>query len=181
MIRNRYITTVNMYGAICFSLASLLYRRGKWIVLLLLRYVCLTPWSTALEKQSKKFTPPMESHDSFLRPQERSNGSWARWIQSTLSQSTFLTKNCIIWDTTPCKPCTVNWRFRETCRLHLLVRRISQDRNQHEAGSNRASFLFHLFFEPEDEGRLAFYGLRCVISQKTDLFMPIAVGISSPA
>jgi phosphatidylserine synthase len=41
----------------------------------------------------------------------------------------------VFWDITPCSPLKVNRRFVGTCRLYLQVRRISQARNQHEAGS----------------------------------------------
>jgi hypothetical protein len=44
------------------------------------------------------------------------------------------------------------------CRLHLQSRRISQSRNQHEAGSQQKS-------------RLTFKGLQGAISQKIELFI----------
>jgi hypothetical protein len=41
----------------------------------------------------------------------------------------------IFGDITPCSPLRINWCFGGTCGLHLQGRRISQERNQHEAGS----------------------------------------------
>jgi hypothetical protein len=60
-------------------------------------------------------------------------------------------KSCIFWDVTPCSPLKLNRRFGGTCRLHLQGRRISQARNQREAG-----------------GKLN--GLHAVTSQKVELF-----------
>jgi hypothetical protein len=45
-------------------------------------------------------------------------------------------KSSIFWDITPCSPLGVNRRFEGICRLHFRGRRISQARNQREAGSN---------------------------------------------
>jgi hypothetical protein len=61
-------------------------------------------------------------------------------------------KNFIFWDITPCIPLKVNQPFGGTCRFHLQDRKISQARNQHDAGSK------HGF-----------------ISQKTEYFITIAV------
>jgi hypothetical protein len=47
-------------------------------------------------------------------------------------------KNSVLWDITPCSPLKVNRSFGTTCRLHLQCRRISQARNQHEAGSKHS-------------------------------------------
>jgi hypothetical protein len=52
-------------------------------------------------------------------------------------------KISIFWDITPCSPLKVNRLFGGTGLLHLKGRRISQARNQHDAGSR-------LFFDPED-------------------------------
>jgi hypothetical protein len=83
-------------------------------------------------------------------------------------------KSSILWDITPVSPLKVNRHFGGTCRLHLQVRRISQAKNQRGGG-----FLLGLFFDPEDEGDmflrdvgLTFNGLHCVISQKTELYVP---------
>jgi hypothetical protein len=51
-------------------------------------------------------------------------------------------KSSVIWDITLRSPLEVNRRFEETCRLHLQNRRISQARNQHEAGSKQSFTLF---------------------------------------
>jgi hypothetical protein len=47
-------------------------------------------------------------------------------------------KNSIFRDITPCSPLKVNRRFGGTCRLHLHGRRINQERNKHEAGSEES-------------------------------------------
>jgi hypothetical protein len=44
-----------------------------------------------------------------------------------------LLNSTIFWDITPCSPLRVNWRFRNTHRLHLQGRRISQAKNQHKS------------------------------------------------
>jgi hypothetical protein len=43
-------------------------------------------------------------------------------------------KSFIFWDISSCSPLKVSRHFRETCRLHLQGWRISQARNQHQAG-----------------------------------------------
>jgi hypothetical protein len=48
-------------------------------------------------------------------------------------------KSSIFWDITPCGLLKVNWHFTGPCGLHLHGRRISQARNQHEAGSKQSS------------------------------------------
>jgi hypothetical protein len=54
-------------------------------------------------------------------------------------------KCSIFWDITTCSPLKINRRFGGICRLHIQGRRISQARNQREAGSNQwlACFTFH--------------------------------------
>jgi hypothetical protein len=47
-------------------------------------------------------------------------------------------KSSIFRDVTPCSSLKVNQRFGGTCRLYLQRRRISQARNQHEAGKKPA-------------------------------------------
>jgi hypothetical protein len=42
-------------------------------------------------------------------------------------------KSSIFWDITLCSPLKVNQRLGGTCHLHVQDRRISQERNQHEA------------------------------------------------
>jgi hypothetical protein len=44
-------------------------------------------------------------------------------------------KSSIFWDITPCNPLKVSRHFGGTCRLHLQSRRLTQARNQHDAGS----------------------------------------------
>jgi hypothetical protein len=41
----------------------------------------------------------------------------------------------IFSDVTPCSPSKLNYHFVRICRLHLQGRRISQERDRHEAGS----------------------------------------------
>jgi hypothetical protein len=74
-------------------------------------------------------------------------------------------KRSIFLDITPCSPLEFNLRFEGICRLHLLGRRISQARNQLEAGSKQSNplaesgvccllytgFLHGLLLDPEDE------------------------------
>jgi hypothetical protein len=47
-----------------------------------------------------------------------------------------------------CSPLKVNRRFRGICRLHLQGRKITQARNQHEAGCNAFRFLAWLILQP---------------------------------
>jgi hypothetical protein len=48
-------------------------------------------------------------------------------------------KSSVFWDLMPCSPLKVNQSFSGTCRHHLQGWRISQVRNQHEAGSKQSS------------------------------------------
>jgi hypothetical protein len=43
-------------------------------------------------------------------------------------------KSSFFWDIMPCMPLKVNRLLAVTCRSHLQGQRISQARNQHEAG-----------------------------------------------
>jgi hypothetical protein len=47
-------------------------------------------------------------------------------------------KSYIFWDITPYSSLKVNWCFGGICRVHLQGQRISQARNQHEAGSKQS-------------------------------------------
>jgi hypothetical protein len=49
-----------------------------------------------------------------------------------------LMKRFIFWNIMPCSPLKINGRFGETCRLHIQDQRISQARNQNEAGSKQS-------------------------------------------
>jgi hypothetical protein len=94
-------------------------------------------------------------------------------------------KSIIFWDITPCSSLKVNWRFRETYRLHLQGRRIIRARNQHERCTCRLPsrwFLARLILRPWRWRRyvplkrqLTFNGLRGVISRKTVLFSDACV------
>jgi hypothetical protein len=53
-------------------------------------------------------------------------------------------KTSVFWDITPCNPLKVGRRFGGTCRLHHQGRRISQARNQHEAGSKQSLYKGNL-------------------------------------
>jgi hypothetical protein len=70
-------------------------------------------------------------------------------------------KSSVLWDIKLCSPLKVYQRFKGTCHLSLQGRRISQARNQHEAGSKQGEAL------------LTFNGLHSVISQKTELFISL--------
>jgi hypothetical protein len=70
-------------------------------------------------------------------------------------------KSYIFWDITPCSSLKVNHRFRGTCRLQIHGRRISQERNQREAGSKKS-----------------FNGPHGVMSQKIERFTTTAVRTS---
>jgi hypothetical protein len=52
-------------------------------------------------------------------------------------------KSCVFCDITPCSPLKVSWCFRGTCCFHLQGQRISQARNQHEAGSKQLCLSFY--------------------------------------
>jgi hypothetical protein len=73
-------------------------------------------------------------------------------------------KSSIFWDMTLCSLLKVSRCFGETYRFHIQFQRISQARNQREAGSRyqaesgsacyllHAGFLLDLFFDPKDGG-----------------------------
>jgi hypothetical protein len=67
------------------------------------------------------------------------------------------------WGITPRSPLNVNRRFGGTCRLHLQGRRISQARNQCEAGGKQMEATC------SSETSVGFNGLHGVISQKMEL------------
>jgi hypothetical protein len=50
-------------------------------------------------------------------------------------------KSSVLGDITPHIPLKVNWRFGGICRLHLQGKRISQEKNQREAGSKQSFTL----------------------------------------
>jgi hypothetical protein len=63
-------------------------------------------------------------------------------------------KGSIFWDTTPCSPLKINWRFGEIYLLHIDFERIRQARNQHKSGSKHTTCfvlvsLLGLFFNSE--------------------------------
>jgi hypothetical protein len=63
-------------------------------------------------------------------------------------------KSSVFWYIMPSSPSKVNRCFGGTCRPHLVEgQRISQGRNQCEAGSNllHTGFLLGLFFDTEHE------------------------------
>jgi hypothetical protein len=57
-------------------------------------------------------------------------------------------KSPIFWDITPFSPLKVKRHFGGKCSLHLQGRRISQVRNQHEAGSQQSWFPAWLILRP---------------------------------
>jgi hypothetical protein len=77
-------------------------------------------------------------------------------------------KSSVFWDITLCSAVKVNRHFVGTYHLHHQGLRVSQARNQHEAGNTGSKRLF------------TFTGLHSVISQKTELFRTIAVRASNP-
>jgi hypothetical protein len=80
-------------------------------------------------------------------------------------------KSTIFWDITPCSPLSVNRRFGGTYRLHLQVRKISQQEISVKAGgkqSIQAGFL--LVYFSTLKRRLTLNGLHGIMSQKMVLF-----------
>jgi hypothetical protein len=72
-------------------------------------------------------------------------------------------KSSVFWDIAPCSSVKVNRRFGYG--LNLQVRRISQVRNQHEAGSKEGSGLFlGLLFDPDDGGDMSLRNVRFSLS-----------------
>jgi hypothetical protein len=59
-------------------------------------------------------------------------------------------KNSVFWNITPCSALKVKRSFGGTCYLHLHGQRINQARSQHACYLLHTSFLFGLFFNPED-------------------------------
>jgi hypothetical protein len=51
-------------------------------------------------------------------------------------------RSSVFWDITPCSPLKVNQNFGGTCRLHLQGRKISQARNQRDAGSKQDQYVY---------------------------------------
>jgi hypothetical protein len=51
----------------------------------------------------------------------------------------YILKNSVLWDIAPCNLLKVERLFGGICRLHLQGRRVSQIRNQHEAGSKQSN------------------------------------------
>jgi hypothetical protein len=71
-------------------------------------------------------------------------------------------KSSVFRDITPCSLLEVNRRVEGTCRLHIQGRRLSQSKDQHEAGSKQR----HYFLRPQrwrrpvpPKHRLTFIGL----------------------
>jgi hypothetical protein len=106
----------------------------------------------------------------------------------------------IFWDIPPCSHLKVNRRFGGTCWLHLPGRRISQARNQREAGSMNSSLKMEAIYSsatsvqiqrttrryiPEDR---TLHNHRCenlrsytaLYPKKTELFINTVVRTSDP-
>jgi hypothetical protein len=62
-------------------------------------------------------------------------------LRDKFMQSSSISKSFVFWDITQCSPLKVSGRFGGTCRRHLQCRRISQARNQREAGGKLCSVL----------------------------------------
>jgi hypothetical protein len=75
-------------------------------------------------------------------------------------------KNSIFWDITLCIPLKINRHIRKTCHLHLKRLRISQARNQSEAGSMQSWLTFKWTTQH--------------YIQKTELFITTIVRTSNP-
>jgi hypothetical protein len=96
----------------------------------------------------------------------------------------------IFLDVTSCSLLKVNWHFGGTCHAHLQGQRISQARNQHEAGSKQSFMLvsclaYSLTLEMgatcSSKTSVDFSRLHGIISQKTELFITTTVWTSNPA
>jgi hypothetical protein len=99
---------------------------------------------------------------NFLLPKETLNGGFTAWFILTVIWTyepslmfvlvafevltAVVMKISIFWDVMSCSPLKVNRRFGGTCRLHLQGWRISQARNQHEAGGRQSSWLIGLVY-----------------------------------
>jgi hypothetical protein len=70
----------------------------------------------------------------------------ARWAENLQTKTcnthigfealtTVIMKRSLCWNITPFHLLRFKWRYGEKCRLHLQGRRMSQAKNQHEAGS----------------------------------------------
>jgi hypothetical protein len=63
------------------------------------------------------------------------------WLAGFEVLTAVVMKSIIFWDITRCSPLEVSRRFGGTCRLHLQGRRISQARNQREAGGKQIKMV----------------------------------------
>jgi hypothetical protein len=87
-------------------------------------------------------------------------------------------KSPAFWNITPCGPVKISRCFGGTCHLHLQGPKISQARNQHEAGSSALCCIFACVilwswrwrWHVPPKCLLTFSGLHRVISQKIELF-----------
>jgi hypothetical protein len=78
----------------------------------------------------------------YTRYSQTKDGSLVRDLLHDLSSWNL--KSSVFWDITPCSPLKVNRRTGETCRLHLQGPRISQARNQREAGGKQSNQLANI-------------------------------------
>jgi hypothetical protein len=98
--------------------------------------------SQSLSIDSNQAPPEYKSVALLLQPSCSTINTRESWTE--------LMKSPIYWDVTLCSLLKVNWHFEWTCCLHLHGWRISQARNQGEAGGKqRSGFLLGLFFDPE--------------------------------
>jgi hypothetical protein len=93
----------------------------------------------------------------FHRAELTSEIACEHWEESEVFR-TVVTRNPSLWDITPYSLLKVDRCFGGIYHLHLQCRRKSQERNQHEAGSNQSSAL------------LTFKELHDVVCQKIGLF-----------
>jgi hypothetical protein len=93
---------------------------------------------------------------------------YERW-QSPIERNIIL-KSSILLDVTPCSPLKMYHCFGGICHLCLQCWRISKARNQLEVRDRHVC--------PKCRLRLTFSGMQDIISQKTELFIIIAVRTS---
>jgi hypothetical protein len=72
-------------------------------------------------------------------PSEMRLGGKLKTMTSTPLTGTSMRHSSVFWNITLCSLLEVNWRFGETCRLHLQGRRNSQARNKREAGNKQSN------------------------------------------
>jgi hypothetical protein len=132
-------------------------------------------------------TPALHSEDLRLKLSIY-HGIWfSLWRFGTFPFAGFevltsvVMKSSIFWDITQCSPLKVNHSFGGTRHHHFPSRRISQIRNQHEAGSKLPYYLWVMFrpwrWRQHVPLRIwfTFNGLHGVIYQSLEYFFPFVL------